>query len=74
MSDLRTPANLHDSTKKPNFLLIVILSAVLILVFFVVAYMFLHRDAKDVDPHRPNQEPNSRLILPEPAADAAQTV
>ncbi len=68
MSDLRTPANLHDSTRKPNFLLIVILSAVLLLVFFVVAYLLLHKDAKDVDPHRPNQEPNSRLSVPASSA------
>ena len=64
MSELRTPANLHDSTKKPNFLLIVILSAVFILIFCGGAYVFLHKDAKHLEPHRSNPDPNSWLVLP----------
>jgi hypothetical protein len=64
MSDLRTPANLHDSTKKPNFMLIVILFAAFILLFCGAAYLFLHKDAGHVDPHRANPTPNSRLTVP----------
>ena len=47
---------------KPNFGLIVALSGVGLLVFFVLAYLFLHRD--HVAPGRYNKHPVSRLVLP----------
>ena len=58
-------ASIYEKAPKgPNFLLIVILSGVAMLLVFLAALFFLHRDSKKMIPHGPNPEPNSRLVLP----------
>ena len=52
---------------KPNFLLVVLLSAGLLTLLFILAIFFLHLDASKLFKRHP-KEPTSQLVLPSPSA------
>ncbi len=59
----------EKAPKGPNFLLIVILSAVAILIVLVLALFVFKKDGGKMVPHGPNPEPNSRLLMPSPSRE-----
>ena len=70
MANQDPTADYRKYPKGPNFLGIVIGSTVLMILLFIVAYFFLHRDAAKVMPHPASPTPNSlsRPLLPEARA------
>ena len=73
MSDANPTANYRKYPKGPNFGLIVVLATVFLVLAMIAAVVFLHFDARKVDPHKPNPEPNSLYLpaLPVPSPLAA---
>ena len=69
MSEQDPTANYRKYPKGPNFNLVVALSAIFIVVAAIAIVLFLHMDAKKVDPHGPNPRPNAlyQPLLPRPA-------
>ena len=63
MSAQDPTADYRKYPKGPNFLGIVIGSAVVILIIIVLTLIFLKHDAAKAMPHSPNANPNS-LVLP----------
>ncbi len=60
MSEQDPTASYRKYPKGPNFNLVVALSAVFIVVAAIAIVLFLHMDAKKVDPHSSNPRPNAR--------------
>jgi hypothetical protein len=50
--------------KQPNFLLVVLLSAAVLLVIFILAYLFIHFDGGHLTFHHHRAHPTSQLVLP----------
>ncbi len=63
MSNENPTADYRKYPKGPNFGLIVALSAVFLVIAMIAGVIFLHFNARKVDPHKPAPEPNS-LYLP----------
>ena len=59
MSETNPTADYRKYPKGPKFGLIVAGAAVFIVLAFIGIVMFLHRDARKVDPHPPTPTPNS---------------
>jgi hypothetical protein len=55
---------------RPNFLLVVVLSAVGILVVFAIALLMLHVGPHRLLPGKHTEHPTTRLVLPGAAVDA----
>ena len=73
MSNSNPTADYRKYPKGPNFTLIVALASVFLILALIAGVVFLHYDARKVDPHRPNPEPNSLYLpaLPSPTPPAA---
>ena len=68
MSNSNPTADYRKYPKSPNFTLIVALAGLFLVIAMIAGVIFLHYDARKVDPHRPNPRPNSlyRPALPAP--------
>ena len=55
-----SPAELRKDRKKPNFPLIVFLSAVALIVIFICAYFVLRGEGKKMLPKIPDKHPTSQ--------------
>jgi hypothetical protein len=50
--------------KKPNFLLIVVLSSVALVLLFILAYLFVDFDGRHLTFRHHQAHPTSQLVLP----------
>jgi hypothetical protein len=68
MPESLSPENYRLRPKEPSFLAVVILSGVVLVIFFVAAYFFVASDGIKLLPgvQPRNAEPTSQLVLPAP--------
>jgi amino acid transporter len=52
---------------QPNFLLVVLLSAAVLIGIFILAYLFVHFDGRHLGFRHHRANPTSQLVLPAPA-------
>ncbi len=71
MNQAKAREQLHPN-KAPNFLLIVILSAIFILIVLGGVVFLLKERARKMVPHQPTREPNA--MLSQPAGGRRQTL
>lgn len=72
MPDPAAPNPNPGHAKDPNFFAVVVMSAIALLVIFVIGWLFIMNSGKKVLPNtHPNPEPTSYLSVPGPHATAA---
>jgi hypothetical protein len=59
--------------KQPNFLLIVALSALALVVIFILAYLFVRFDGRHLTFHHHPAHPTSQLLLPGSSTPSSPT-
>jgi hypothetical protein len=56
------------SPNKPNFLLVVVLSGVVLIGLFILAYLFIDFDGNHLTFRHHHAHPTSRYVLPSPSS------